>query len=184
MRVLRGIFFCSMAFLLTSCADLTPPVPLTFTPDGNTVVLYGRFTIGPDFVLGNRLVLWLKNVSSKKSVCLYFDKQRPVNAILVDAGQYRMVGFAGTDVTHRVLGRLAFRGKSPMNLVTMPFEVRTNSAVYIGDFTGRARMVGLDQVWEIDSFTNNFAATTRDFREQYPNLVSVPAFSMVYLQSR
>jgi hypothetical protein len=62
--------------------------------------------------------------------------------------------------------------------VALPFKASTNIAIYIGDFNGKARIDGLIEEWQIESLTNNFFETTKEFRQKYPNLLKIPVVSV------
>ena len=182
MKTLRIIFLGLVAILLVSCAELVPPVSSTFKPDNNTTVLFARLNLEKRVSLGNRIALWLQNLDSKKSVYIYFDQNQPVYAITAEPGRYRLMGAAGIDMTHRVLDRDLFREKGSKGKYYLPFEVRTNSAIYLGDFVGYAKVNLVAEEWAIKSVTNNFDQTTEDFRKTYPNLASLQVFSIFETQ--
>jgi hypothetical protein len=182
MKAMRTMFIGVSLFLTTSCAFQAPPVSLTAVPDQQTAIIYGRFTVGADYNMGNRLVLWLKSLDAGQSVYIYFDEKHPLQAIRVKPGVYQVKGFAGTDGMHKIIGRRVFPNTGLMGKIVKPFKVPAGSEVYVGDFTGSATL-SLYQEWTLDSFTNDFAGTTVEFREKYPNLVSVPAISMFEIQS-
>lgn len=137
-----------------------------------------RLNLEDRISMGNRIALWLENVDLNKPVYIYFDKNRPVYAITVEPGHYRLIGFAGIDMTHRILGRRAFHGKNSKETFVVPFEARTNSAVYIGDFIGYAKVNLVAEEWALKTGTNNFAGTTIEFHKEYPNLANLPVFSV------
>lgn len=141
-------------------------------------MIYGRFELGSDFNAGNHLALWILRADSKKEYFIRFNDADLVCCISVNAGRYNVVGFVGTDSEHRIWGRKKFPA-------SFPFEVRTNSATYIGDFAGRTTydFGGMLQEWKIKGITNNFAGTTEDFRRNFPNLISVPVYSAFGRQS-
>ena len=178
MKAFRIIFLSSLVILLVSCAHLIPPVPSTFKPDNNTAVVYARLDLEKHAAFGTRLALWLQNMNSNKFVYMYFDHQQPVYAITVDPGRYRLIGLAGIDMTHRVLDQTPFYDKDLKEQFILPFEARTNSAVYLGDFVGYAKVNLVAEEWAIKSFTNNFAETTIAFHQDYPNLTNLPVVSI------
>lgn len=164
--------------LLASCAHVIPPVTSTFEPDNNTTVVYARLDLEKNISLGNRLALSLVNTDLNKPVYMYFDQQKPVYAITVDPGHYRILGLVGVDMTHRVLGQAAFYNKDLKEDFTMSFEAQKNSAVYIGDFVGYAKVNLFAEEWAIKSFTNNFVGTTVAFHKDYSNLSKIPVISI------
>lgn len=175
---LSQIFMAGIALLAVSCAHLIPPVSTTFIPDGKTTVLYARMNLEDRISMGNRVALWLENTDLKEPVYIYFDKSQPLYAITAAPGHYRLMGLAGIDMTHRILDRSLFREKDSKERYFIPFEARTNTAVYIGDFTGCAKVNLVAEEWKIKSATNNFAHTTADFRQAYPNLASLETVSI------
>ena len=66
------------------------------------------------------------------------------------------MGLAGIDMTHRILDRSLFQEKGSKEKYYFPFEARTNSAVYLGDFVGYAKVNLVAEEWAIKSVTNNF----------------------------
>jgi hypothetical protein len=178
MKIFLAASLSLLLLLLVSCADLVPPVASTFKPDNNTTILYARLNLEDRVSIGNRLAIWLENLDLKKPVYIYFDKNKPVYAISASPGHYRLMGFAAIDMTHRILGKDVFQEKDSKQKIVFSFEAQTNSAVYIGDFTGYAKINLVAEEWAIRSVTNNFAQTTAGFRQQYPNLSNLPVVSI------
>ena len=187
MNILRTLLFCSTAVLLVSCtrvlpplisvAHFSPPVKESFNVDTNSAVVYGRFATGPDFAFGNELALRLCNESSKRVYLIRCRDKDSVYAITVEPGRYRVAGFLATFMDHRPVGRRNFP-------TTGSFQVRSNAATYLGDFTGYAKIGPMTQEWGVREMTNNFTATTDEYRLRYSNLSSVPVFSPFDEQSR
>ena len=92
------------------------------------------------------------------------------------------MGAAGIDMTHRILDRSLFQEKGSKEKYYFPFEAPTNSAVYLGDFVGYAKVNLVAEEWAIKSVTNNFVQTTTDFRKEYPNLAGLPVSSIFEAQ--
>jgi hypothetical protein len=180
MKILRVFFFCSSMVCLVSCTSFLPPlisfahfsspVNQSFKFDTNTAVVYGRFATGADFAFGNELALRLRNESSKREYLIRFRDKDSVCGIAVEPGQYRVAGFVATYMERRTVGRRTFP-------TAVLFEVRSNSITYLGDFTGYAKVGSWAQVWSVTGVTNNFVATTEEFRQKYPNFASVPVVS-------
>jgi hypothetical protein len=180
MRILRTLFLYSSAIFLLSCtrflpplisvARFSPPIRQSLNVSSNSAVVYGRFTTGPDFAFGNELALRLCDETSKRVYLIRCRDKDSVYAVAVEPGRYRVAGFLATFMDHRPVGR--------RNLpITGFFQVPANSAVYLGDFTGYAKITPMMQKWGITGMTNNFAATKEEYRLKYPNLSSVPVFS-------
>jgi hypothetical protein len=179
MKIIRATLWGLPAvFLSTSCAPLIPPVSSAFTPNEKTSVLYARLNLEHHTSLGNHLALWLRNLDSTNSFYIYFDQNQPVYAITVNPGHYRIMGCAGIDVTHRVLTREVFHMENPGKGFVIPFQVPAHTAVYIGDFTGYAKVNLVAEEWSLKFATNDFAQTTINFRQEYPNLASLPTASI------
>jgi len=180
MKILRTLLICSSAVFFMSCTRFLPPfisvahfsspVKQSFKVDTNSAVVYGRFATGPDFAFGNELALRLCQDSSKRVYLIRCVDKDSVSAIAIEPGRYRIAGFVATFLDHRPVGRRHFPA-------TRLFQVRSNSATYLGDFTGYAKIGPMTQEWGVRGIRNNFTATTDEFRRKYPNLASVPRFS-------
>lgn len=181
MKIPRTVLLCGSALLLTSCtnnlvpllsfAHFSPPVKQTANMDTNSAVVFGRFGTGPDFAFGNELALRLCSESSKRVYLIRCRDKDSVYAVAVEPGYYRVAGFLATYMDHRPVGgtRLPEFG---------PFPVRSGSVTYLGDFNGYAKVSPAGgQTWGIKGVTNNFPATTDEYRLKYPNLAPVPVFS-------
>ncbi len=109
---------------------------------------------------GNQIALRLRNEETKNEYLIQMRKEDAVYGIAVEPGRYRIAGFVATFAERRTAGRRTFRN-------TPLFDVSPNSMVYLGDFQGltQGRFVG--QLWEIKGMTNNFAATTEEFRKKH-----------------
>ncbi|MGH7951013.1 MAG: hypothetical protein ACREFE_03710 [Limisphaerales bacterium] len=177
MKIFRVILFCCIAALLISCAHFSKPVDSSFKSASNTAIIYGRFELGTEFNAGNELALWLADKNSKAKY-IQFKSINPVYCIPVGPGRYKIIGFIGTDRTHRIWGRKKFPK-------ALSFDAPTNSATYIGDFTGTASydFAGMMQQWSVKSVADNFTETTEEFRGKFPNLASLPATS-AFVQDR
>jgi hypothetical protein len=177
MKYFFAIVFVCISFFIVSCAHQIPPVLLNYKPDNQSAIIYGRFIIGSDFAFGNRLALWLQNLDDKKSIYIYFDRDQPLYAIQAEPGQYQVTGVAGIDMTHRILGRRRFQSNEINGVISVPFKASANTAIYIGDFDGKAQIDGLTEEWQIESLTNNFSETTKEFHQKYLNLLAIPVIS-------
>ncbi len=188
MRILRLLPICSSAVLfLASCtrflpplisvAHFSPPVKESFNVNTNSAVAYGRFATGPDFAFGNEIALRVCNESSKRVYLIRCRDKDSVYAIAMEPGRYRVAGFLATFIDHRPVGRRNFP-------YTGSFLVRSNSATYLGDFTGYAKLGPMTQERGIREMTNNYTSTTAEYRLSYPNLLSVPVFSAFDDKSR
>lgn len=187
MKILRVLFLCGSAALLVSCtsvlpplvsfARFAPPVSDSFQMDTNTAVVYGRFQKKSDMGGGNQIALRLRNERTKKEYLIQMRKDDAVYGIAVEPGRYRIPGFVGTFAERRTAGHGSFRN-APV------FEVNSNALVYLGDFQGytQGRFVG--QLWEVRGVTNNFAATTEEFRKKHPPVAAISAVSVLEPQAR
>jgi len=147
-------------------------VKQSFEVDTKSAVVYGRFRTGPDFAFGNELALRLSNEDSKRVYLIRCRDKDSVCAIAVDPGRYRIAGFLATFMDHRPVGRRNFPN-------TGSFQVRSNAATYLGDFSGYAKLGPMTQKWGVTGMTNNFTATTDEFRLKYPNLTAVAVYSAI-----
>ena len=180
MKITRCFLIFSSAALLASCTRFLPPLvsfahfssPMnqTFVPGTNSAVVYGRFATGPDFAFGNEIALRLRNERSKREYLIRCRDKDSVYGVVVEPGEYTVAGFVATFMERRTVGRRTFTH-------TVPFEVRSNSATYLGDFTTYAKTDFAAQRWGVTGVTNNFVATTDEFKQRYPNFASVSLVS-------
>ena len=178
-NVLQVIAWGGLVWLLAGCAHESPAILPSVQPDKKTAILYGRFSIGHEFSAENRLALWLQNPDTQAQVYIYFDPDQPVYCITVKPGRYRVAGFVGVNRLHEIRGRREF----PASRFTALFTAPAGSQIYLGDFSGTATFDGMLSEWSVEPITNNFAATTVEFREKYRNLMMVPAVSAFELQT-
>jgi hypothetical protein len=172
MKIIPALFLAAGILMTVSCAHLEPALPSTAKPDSQSAMLYGRFSIGHNFAFKNKLALWLETVDTKHAIYIYFDENEPLYGIQVKPGHYRIVGFAGLNRTHEIKGRRT----GPLAQKT--FLAPAGSEIYIGDFAGEVTWDGMVSTWRLKSCTNNFAVTTAEFREKYPNLTALPPVSI------
>lgn len=177
------LFLCGLALLLLSCAHRTPAFSPRAKPNSKSVVLYGRFSVNHDKnMFENELALWLQNTDTRRNLYLYFDPAQPVYAVQVKAGHYRIAGFAAATRLHKMEARLPFQTHGEPAAITRTFEAAAGSQIYLGDYTGHATFDGVVFHWKLDSVTNNFVATSLEFREKYPNLLMLPVTAVMDLQ--
>ena len=172
MKISPALFLAAGILMTVSYAHLEPALPSSAKSDGQSAVLYGRFSIRHNFAFKNKLALWLENADTQHAIYIYFDEDEPLYGIQVKPGRYRVVGFAGLNRTHKIEGRRT--GSSAQKAFLAP----AGSEIYIGDFAGEITWDGLLSTWRLKSCTNNFAVTTAEFREKYPLLGMRPVQSI------
>ena len=166
MKKLPLIFLLALTVCLSSCVQFSKSLEAGASPQEGGAVIYGRFALGEKFA-GNDVSLRLVEEATGKVRLLRLQQDEPVYAVAVPAGSYRIEGFDGSYVLGQYAGRRKFRDAAW-------FEVKENVASYVGDFFGHTRMEFLTQEWFVDEAAENYEATTKDFRERYPNLGSLP----------
>jgi len=174
MKILAAILLTAGLLSTLSCAHLQPELSADAKPDGNAAVLFGRFCVGHNFAFENKLGLWLENTETKHSVYLYFDADEPVYGVSVKPGHYRIMGFAALDRLH------AIQGHRTIPQMQQSFAATGGSEFYLGDVVGDITWNGAVSTWRIKSWTNNFTATTAEFRQKYPALGMTPAQSVFH----
>ncbi len=155
---------------LISVVRFSPPVKESFNIDTNSAVVYVRFATGPDFAFGNELALRLSSENSKRVYLIRCRDKDSVSAIAVEPGRYRIAGFLATFIDNRPAGQRNFPNSGL-------FQVRSNSATYLGDFTAYAKIGPMTQEWRVRDMTNNFTVTTSEYRLKYSKLSSARIFS-------
>lgn len=180
MKILPVLLICSCAVLLTSCKSefwltdtyvrFSPPIKQTFNLNTNNAVVYGRFATRPQFGFSDGPALRLHEENARPVYLIECRTREPVYAIAVRPGRYKLTGYLATS-GNQVSGQIDFRN-------SRVFEVRSNSLTYLGDFFAYAEIRPFGREWPNSEVTNNFAATTEEVRQKYPNLASSPTFSI------
>ncbi|HEX9047586.1 MAG TPA: hypothetical protein VF988_11210 [Verrucomicrobiae bacterium] len=177
MKIPAALLLGVSLLLTASCAHLQPALSPNAKPEAQSAILYGRFSVGTNFVFHNKLALWLAD-QKNHPVYVCFDAAQPVYGIQVHPGRYQIVGFAGLDRADKIEGRLPFSG-SPQ-----PFAATADKPIYLGDFTGEMTWDGLARYeWKIKSFTDNYAATTAEFHQKFPGCAAMPTESVFRLSA-
>jgi hypothetical protein len=179
MTALRAFAVCTVLVLTVSCADITPPIESCFTPDQNTVVIYGRFELEqnqdtPGFCLD------IYNRETKKEQFIPFRRIDPVYCVVSENGRCEIIGVALINqITHRVFRYQLYQTMGPFSVsYVIPFEAQRGSAIYVGDVAGFFNNPGLEMRFGIRKISDNFAETTSVFHEKYPHLTSLPVRSI------
>ena len=164
MKIVPVIILAAGILLTAACAHLEPALPPQAKADPKSAVIYGRFSLADDFAFKNKMALWLENMDTRHPLYLYFDHGEPLYSVRVKPGAYRIMGFVGLNRTHEI------KTRSPIRLLQTVFYATAGSETYLGDFTGMVKWDSVFFIWGIKSCTNNFAATTAEFRAKYPLL--------------
>ena len=171
MKTFAALILASLSLLATSCAHFEPALAPEAKPKPGTAVLYGRFVIGDNFAYKNKLALWLKNEDTGHSLYIYFDHDEPLYGIRVKPGHYRIAGYAALERSHEI------KHREPTTQPTQIFAVPAGREVYLGDFTGVVSWDGAIFTWGITGLTNQFTATTIEFRQKCPHFANWRAIS-------
>ena len=167
----------------TSCVFYTDPVERAGEVGKNSALLYGNFYYGqhfseePDpkwFTTG----LWIKNADTGRKLYVEFKDTNSVYAVEVKPGWYCIMGFVRSDNEHGVKDRSAFHQTNTPAALTEPFEVQSGDQIYIGDYIWETKLDYPILHWNLKSITNNFAATTVEFRQRYPERLIAPTKSI------
>lgn len=161
-----------------SCAHFESNLSSAAKPDGASALLYGRLTQRHTFSAGLKIALWLENVDTRKSVFIGFDESRPFCVVRVKPGNYRIAGFLGTNRSHQIKGQESFVPVGPGAGINRPFRAEPGSQTYLGDYTAEATLDDFIEHYKMNGITNNFTATTVEFREKYVKLATVAAVSI------
>lgn len=159
--------------LASSCARFAQPVRVAQVAPEKSAVLYGRF-FRAESLLGNQIGLRIYNASGKHYT-LRFSHKDPLYAVEIEPGTYQIRSFIGTYVDRRIVGRGTL-GAAELGRFSDSFQVKRGHAVYIGDFTGVCDLSGLSQEWGIRKVECKFDETTKEFREKYQNLATMPTY--------
>ncbi|HEV2694901.1 MAG TPA: hypothetical protein VG347_18555 [Verrucomicrobiae bacterium] len=149
----------------------------------NNALLYGRFYYGHHFAEEINPAwytrgLWIRNEATDRTYYIELRESNAVYAVQVEPGNYRIAGLVKTDNEHGMKGRIVFPlTNQPAWLVT-PFQARKGERIYIGDYMGETKFDYPMPIFRLKDITNNFTATTVEFRNNYPELMTAPAVSI------
>lgn len=167
----------------TSCVFYTDPVEHAGEVGKNSALLYGNFYYGqhfneePDpkwFTTG----LWIKNVDTGRKLYVEFKDTNSVYAVAVKPGWYRIMGFVRSDNEHGVKNRSGFHQTNTPAALAEPFEAQSGGQIYIGDYIWETKLDYPLIHWNLKFITNNFDATTVEFRQRHPELLTTSAKSI------
>jgi len=183
---IRPILLAGLNLLMlfcVSCVFYAAPVKQADQINQKKAILYGRFYYGQHFTeeaspTWYTTGLWIKNETTDRTDYIELRESNSVYAVQVLPGQYRIAGLVHSDNEHGVKNRNTF---SPTNMIpwlARPFEVRSGEQVYIGDYQGETKLDYPILTFRLRYITNNFEATTSEFREKYPGLLTSQASSI------
>ena len=167
----------------TSCVFYAPPVKRADQINKDDAILYGRFTYGEHFTeelnpAWYTAGVWLRNETSDRTHYLELKVTNTVYGVQVEPGSYRITGLVRSENEHRVKARVAFPWTNAPAWLAASFEVRKGEQIYIGDYQCETKLDYPILHTRIKSITNNFAATTVEFRKTCPELMTTPAVSI------
>ena len=167
-----------LALSLGGCASFSRPTGPESSPLANTGFVFGRFYLTEQFI-ANGIGLKVVNQSTKKSVLipLVKDAKVAVAAYALEPGDYRIQSVVFTFSTGEIRTEQEFH--STLAKQAEAFHIEAGEVVYLGDFEGNTRSFGNTVSWAVSDLTNNFEATTKDFRTRYPKFQDLPARTFV-----
>ena len=167
--------------LCVSCVFYAAPVQRADQINKEKAILYGRFDFGHHFKeeispTWFTTGLWVRDEVADRTLYIQFKETNKVYAVQVVPGKYRITGLVRSDNKHGVEQRVTATNL-PAQLAE-PFEVRKGEQIYIGDYQGENQYDYPMLIFKLKDITNNFVATTLEFRKNYPALLTSPAVSI------
>jgi len=167
--------------VFASCARLTPPAtvapsfaaPLKHESGLNTggAIVYGRFSTPAGFAFGNEIALRLCSQDGNRVYLIRCQDKDSMYGIAVEPGHYKIDSLLAVFIDGRPVGGSRIRG-------TGVFQVRSNTATYLGDFSGWLKLGPTGERSSVHAIKNNFIGTTDDWKELHPQFASVPTLSI------
>jgi len=172
-----------MMLLCVSCAFYSTPVKRAGEINKNHAILYGRFYYGHHFAEEPNPAwytagVWIRNETTDRTQYIELREKNAVYAVQVEPGSYRITGLVKTDNEHGVKGRITFPATNQAAWLARTFDVRKGERIYIGDYQGETKLDYPILTFKLRYITNNFAATTAEFRNNYPELMTTTAASI------
>lgn len=167
----------------TSCVFYSTPVKSAGQINQDDTILYGRFHYGQHFAEEPNPAwytrgLWIRNETTDRTHYIELKETNEVYAVQVEPGSYRIMGLVNTDNEHGVKGRIAFALTNRPGWLTEPFQARKGEQIYIGDYQCETKLDWPMLTFKFKYITNNFDATTVEFRNKYPELMTTTAASI------
>jgi len=172
-----------LLLLCVSCVFYATPVKHAGQTNKNDAILYGRFHYGHHFTEELNPAWYTTGLSIRNETTdrLYYIELKETNtvyAVQVEPGRYRITGLVRSDNEHGVKARITFPSTNSPAWLTGSFEARKGEHIYIGDYQGETKLDYPILTFTLKYITNNFDATTMEFRNIYPELISTPAVSI------
>jgi hypothetical protein len=169
--------------LCVSCVFYATPVKRAGQMNKNDAILYGRFDYGQYFAAELNPAwfttgLWIRNETTGQTHYIQFKETNMVYGVQVEPGSYRILGLVRSDNEHGVKSRVEFPSTNPAAWLTGSFEAHKGEQIYIGDYRCENSLDYPILHTRLYSGTNNFAATTVEFRNNYPELMATAAISI------
>jgi len=149
----------------------------------NNAILYGRFYYGHHFTeelnpAWHTTGLSIRNETTDRTFYIELKETNTVYGVQVEPGSYRIMGLVRSDNEHGVKARITFPSTNSTVWLTRPFKARKGEQIYIGDYQGETKLDYPILTFKLKYITNNFDATTMEFQNNYPEMMTTPAVSI------
>ena len=172
-----------LMLLCVSCVFYSAPVKHAGQTNKDKAILYGRFYYGHHFAeelnpAWRTTGLSIRNETTDRTYYIELKVTNTVYGVQVEPGSYRITGLVRSDNEHGVKARITFPSTNSTAWLTEPFKARKGEHIYIGDYQGETKLDYPILTFKLKYITNNFDATTVEFRNSYPELMATPAVSI------
>jgi hypothetical protein len=166
---------------LLSCTIHLPSVAPSQRPTGKEAIVYGRFqvTSSPPFTMGepHSSIAIVMRCEDGREYRIRFDDEEPIVVLAAAPSTCQLQELLYLDSDNNTLGRTPF----PAELID-DMRLEAGRAYYLGDFRGVVSFEFLPTFttnFRVDDWRNEFTKTTREFREQFPNLRGTETISQL-----
>ncbi len=164
----NAVFFC-MVFALVSCTNYTRPISKKDIPTANDGYLYGRFSMDVPKFTHQTMGLSI-HCADGQSYVLRFTRKQPLQVVKIAPSTCSLdqIVYTAED------GIVSLRKPAPTGWM-QNVKLEAGKMYYLGDFIATGWKERSTIYWKITDIRANFINTTKAVKENFPNLLEVPA---------
>lgn len=163
--------------LTAACSMAEKPLPQSSQQDSRSSYVYGKFHLNADVAPLKIAVI----VEDAKGDSYYLSlKETPltdVYAIKLTPGSYTFGEFA-----YLRGAELISRKPLALHKGLITFDLKPNTAYYLGDYTGETTIVNdslfSHHAWLLSHFADQYTKTTAIFKQRYPHFAQIPTVNL------
>jgi len=182
----NAVFFC-MVFALVSCTNYTRPISKKDIPTANDGYLYGRFSMDVPKFTHQTMGLSI-HCADGQSYVLRFTRKQPLQVVKIapstcSLDQIVYTAEDGIVSSTCSLEQIVYTAEDGFVSLRKPaptgwmqnVKLEAGKMYYLGDFIATGWKERSTIYWKITDIRANFINTTKAVKENFPNLLEVPA---------